>query len=70
VALLQPAMGGGRRLAALPALAESRALVRSQLDALPVALHSLEPAAPYPVSVSNALDALARQARAGLPAHG
>lgn len=70
VALLQPAMRGGRRLAALPALAESRALVRSQLDALPVALHSLEPAAPYPVSVSNALDALARQARAGLPAHG
>ncbi|GAB4355842.1 MAG: nicotinate phosphoribosyltransferase [Kiloniellaceae bacterium] len=58
--LLQPVMRGGRCIAALPGLAESRAAALARLAALPPALAGLAPAPPYPVTVSEALKALAR----------
>jgi nicotinate phosphoribosyltransferase len=59
--LLRPVMRAGRMLDVHPGLEQIRARVRAQLDALPPALRSLVPAAPYPVHVSPALDSLARR---------
>jgi nicotinate phosphoribosyltransferase len=63
-ALLEPAMRAGQRLEAPPALSAIRTRLRGQLDQLPPALRWLEPASPYPVTVSAALEALARQVAA------
>jgi nicotinate phosphoribosyltransferase len=60
-ALLVPVLRGGRLVAPLPALEATRAYARTQLDALPPALHSLQAAAPYPVTIAPALHALAAQ---------
>jgi nicotinate phosphoribosyltransferase len=59
--LLKPVMRSGRRLPGLPTLEQARTRARAELDRLPDALRSLEPAAPYPVTVSNALKALAEE---------
>ena len=58
--LLQPVMRGGRCIAPLPGLAESRAATLARIARLPPALARLDPAPPYPVTVSEALKALAR----------
>ncbi|MDX6749430.1 nicotinate phosphoribosyltransferase [Geminicoccaceae bacterium 1502E] len=58
-ALLVPVMREGRRLAAPPALAESRVHARSQLAALPAPLRTLEAATAYPVAIAPALRRLA-----------
>lgn len=60
VPLLVPQMAAGHRLAPAPALAECRAHAMRQLKALPASLRALEPAAPYPVVVRDALRELAR----------
>lgn len=54
-ALLQPIMRNGKRIADLPALAVVRDYARQQVALLPQPLQRLEPAAPYPVAVSEAL---------------
>lgn len=59
--LLRPVMRGGRRLAALPSLEESRGHARRQLAALPEGLRGLEPAESYPVAMAPALHRLARE---------
>ena len=60
-ALLRPVMRGGRRLPGLETLEQARARARDQLARLPEALRSLEPAPLYPVTVANALKALAEE---------
>jgi nicotinate phosphoribosyltransferase len=60
-ALLQPVMRGGMLLYPLPALSDIRARARAQLSALPKPLHALSRAPAYPVTVSDALQDLARQ---------
>jgi nicotinate phosphoribosyltransferase len=73
IPLLRPVMRGGRRLVEPPPLGHARELVRTQLDALPAPLHALGAAAPYPVCVSGALQALRQHVEASLPrpaAHG
>ncbi|HJW12746.1 MAG TPA: nicotinate phosphoribosyltransferase, partial [Albitalea sp.] len=61
-ALLQPRMRGGRRIAPSVTLADARAHHAAQLRALPERLHGLAPATqPYPVDISPALRALARE---------
>jgi nicotinate phosphoribosyltransferase len=69
VPLIQPVMRQGRRLQPSPPLAQVRAYTRQQLERLPLALRSLEPAAEYPVEVAPALRALADTADrlSGLP---
>lgn len=62
--LLVPVMRGGRRVAPPPALSDSREHARRQLALLPDALRGLEPAVPYPVSISAAVQALAAKADA------
>lgn len=61
---MQPCMARGRRVAPEVPLLTSRAYAAQQLAALPVALRALEQSAPYPVTVSNALQDLARAADA------
>jgi nicotinate phosphoribosyltransferase len=68
VPLLQPAMTAGKGVAPAPALSQSREHARRQLAALPERLRSLEPAEPYPVVVSDALQALAREVDARMHA--
>ncbi|NMG76944.1 nicotinate phosphoribosyltransferase [Aromatoleum diolicum] len=58
-ALLRPVMRAGRQLAATPALTTVREHAATQLGALPAALRGLDPAPPYPVTVSDPLHALA-----------
>lgn len=60
--LIQPVMRQGRRLQPSPPLAQVRAYTRQQLERLPLALRSLEPAVDYPVEVAPALRALADSA--------
>ncbi|SER17248.1 nicotinate phosphoribosyltransferase [Azotobacter beijerinckii] len=60
-ALIRPVMRDGRRLAPSPPLAEVRAHALRQLDRLPPALRGSEPAAGYPVTVSETLRALAER---------
>jgi nicotinate phosphoribosyltransferase len=59
--LLTPVMRGGRRIGPLPSLAEARARAAAELARLPEALRGLEPGPPYPVRVTPALRALARE---------
>ncbi|RPH65689.1 MAG: nicotinate phosphoribosyltransferase [Burkholderiales bacterium] len=60
--LLQPCMRAGRRLPTTPTLDEARAHCAAQLARLPDALRGLEPCtARYPVEISAALRALARE---------
>jgi nicotinate phosphoribosyltransferase len=58
-ALIRPVMSRGRRLE-LPSLEDARRLARAQLDRLPAHLKCLETEPAYPVEVSAALQALAR----------
>lgn len=62
VALVRPAMRGGRRVQPSPGLAQVREHARRQLESLPPALRGLEPAPGYPVEVSAAVRALAATA--------
>ena len=59
--LLQPFMKGGKRTAAAVPLSAIRRHAASQLERLPPALRTLEPAAPYEVAISASLCALARE---------
>ncbi len=61
--LLVPVMRGGRRVGALPALAESRERARRELAALPVALRSVTRQAQYEVRISPSIRELAAQIR-------
>jgi nicotinate phosphoribosyltransferase len=61
--LLQPVMLGGKPLPQ-PTLAESRDLVRRELEALPPRLRSLDQTEPYPVHVSRRLGQVQEAARA------
>lgn len=58
-ALLRPVMRAGHRLAPSPPLATVRDHAATQFAALPAALRSLDPAPPYPLTVSDPLRALA-----------
>jgi nicotinate phosphoribosyltransferase len=58
--LLQPVLRAGRRIAAPPALAQTRAHCAEQLQRLPTALRGLAPAVAYPVEISAGLRALAQ----------
>jgi nicotinate phosphoribosyltransferase len=60
VALIEPVMRDGRRLAASPSLAEVRDHAANNLAALPDRLRRLHGREGYPVKVSEALQALAR----------
>jgi nicotinate phosphoribosyltransferase len=53
--LIAPAMQGGRRIGPSPSLAEIRARAAYELQRLPEPLRRLEPGAPYPVKVADAL---------------
>ncbi|GLU31120.1 nicotinate phosphoribosyltransferase [Trinickia caryophylli] len=59
--LIEPAMRGGVRCAALPALEASRKRARTALRALPPAQRTLDIDEPYPVAVSDAIRQLAAQ---------
>jgi nicotinate phosphoribosyltransferase len=62
VPLLEPVMRAGKRIAAAPTLEDVRRHHAAQMRQLPPALRSLEPVAEaYRVTVSEALQALARQ---------
>jgi nicotinate phosphoribosyltransferase len=62
--LLEPVMRGGRRLAPSPPLTVLRRRTLAQLQRLPPGVRGLDPAAPYPVTIAPALQALARIADA------
>ena len=57
--LIELVMQGGKRLKPAPTLAEARARAVRDLERLPEPLRRLEPAASYPVEVSDALRRLA-----------
>ena len=59
--LLKPVMRGGRRLPGLETLEQARTRARTELSRLPEALRSLEPAPAYPITVSDAVKALAEE---------
>lgn len=59
--LIACVMRNGRRLANPPALKEIRELVRQDLDRLPQALKSLDPAVAYPVEIADPLRLLAAE---------
>jgi nicotinate phosphoribosyltransferase len=59
--VLEPVMKGGKRTAAAVRLSAIRRHAASQLERLPPALRTLEPAAPYEVAISASLCALARE---------
>ncbi|WP_292938026.1 nicotinate phosphoribosyltransferase [Noviherbaspirillum sp.] len=60
-ALLKPVMRGGALQYQSPPLSVMRAYAQEQLSRLPLDLHSLEPASPYPLQVSRALQELTQQ---------
>ena len=60
-ALLTPVMQAGRRLAPSPPLAAVREFERAQLATLPPSLLALEPAPPWPLTVSEPLRRLAQE---------
>jgi nicotinate phosphoribosyltransferase len=63
--LLTPVMRGGKRITAPETLDAIRARATTQLERVPEALRTLDPAAPpYTVRISPALEALAREADA------
>jgi len=57
--LLVEVVRGGRRVKPLPTVAEARDHAATELTALPKSLHALDGGAPYPVTVSPGLHALA-----------
>jgi nicotinate phosphoribosyltransferase len=59
--LIEPVMRGGRRIRALPGLKEARERAAAQLERLPEPLRRLQAGPAYPVAVSDALRALARE---------
>lgn len=59
--LLEPVMVAGRRLATLPVLGRIRNRALEQMTRLPDALRALEPAEPFPVTISVRLQALAAE---------
>ena len=61
MSLLRPVMRGGRAVAPLPSLDESRDTAAANLAALPEALRRLEEGASYPVAVSDGLRRLAAE---------
>ena len=61
-ALIQPVMRGGRRLALGESLTRARERAADQLSRLPEHLRQLGEEPPYPVSVSQPLEQLAREA--------
>jgi len=61
--LIEVVMHGGKRLKPAPTLAEVRARAARDLERLPEPLRRLEPAASYPVEVSDALRRLRRRSR-------
>src|SRR3989304_5198815 len=63
-ALLVPVMRAGKRLAPSPTLTQIRERAAAELSRLPEALKRLQPGAEYPVTISDALRALAAQADA------
>ncbi|MGZ5543313.1 MAG: nicotinate phosphoribosyltransferase, partial [Limisphaerales bacterium] len=65
--LLIPAMRRGKLLAPHPPLRHIRNIVVQQVASIPASLRSLQPAAPYPVTVSKPLQELA--ARLGVILH-
>lgn len=67
--LLKPMMKDGQRIAPLPTLAESRARAARDLERLPAALRRLEPGAPYPVVVADALQRLTADVDSRLAQH-
>ncbi len=67
-ALLEPVMRAGRCIAALPALDDIRTATLERLAKLPPELAALEPAPPYPVTVSEPLKRLAEAATPRSPA--
>jgi nicotinate phosphoribosyltransferase len=67
--LLVAVMRDGRRVHASPPLAEARRRAAEQIAMLPESIRSLDPAAPYQVSISRRLRALAEAVDAGT-AHG
>ncbi|HTO47520.1 MAG TPA: nicotinate phosphoribosyltransferase [Burkholderiales bacterium] len=67
--LLEHVLAGGRRVRALPSLAESRDRARAQLARLPRPLSGLDPTpAPYPVEIAPSLHALADEVDAATAA--
>jgi nicotinate phosphoribosyltransferase len=60
--LIVPVMRGGKRLAPPESLADIRARAARALAHLPLPLARLEPGHDYPVTISGALTALAREA--------
>jgi nicotinate phosphoribosyltransferase len=59
--LIEPVMQAGRRISALPSLVEGRERAAAQLERLPTPLRELQADTSYPVTVSDALRALARE---------
>lgn len=59
--LLIPVMRGGKRLGERPSLASLRAHAAAELAGLPQPWRSLDPAAPYPVTIAPALTHLAAE---------
>ena len=66
--LLKPVLRGGRRVGPAPALESLRERARAQMAMLPGPLRGLDGAAPYPVTVSASLRALADEVDARTPA--
>ncbi len=67
--LIELVMQGGRRIAPSPSLADIRARAARELARLPEPLRRLEPTAPYPVQVSDALSRLAHEVDVRLASH-
>ena len=59
--LIEPVMRGGRRIGALPSLAQARERAAAHLQRLPEPLRALRAGTSYPVTVSDAVRALARE---------
>jgi nicotinate phosphoribosyltransferase len=59
VPLLEPVLHAGKRVGAPPSLEALRQRAREQMAMLPAALRMLDPAPPYPVTVTPSLRALA-----------
>jgi nicotinate phosphoribosyltransferase len=59
--LIEQVMRGGRRIAPSPKLADIRARAARELGRLPEPLRRLDPGAPYPVKIADALVALTNE---------
>ena len=67
--LIQLVMRDGRRIEPSPTLAESRARAARDVERLPERLRRLEPGAPYPVQVAEALVQLAKEVDSRVAPH-